>query len=193
MAGWRSPTLICNFPTLMMSRLAGDIYSSKLEQFMNRFLSLCGVIGAVWCLSGCQAERPADRRPTDQQGVAGDTQSQAETVSSTETAAVPQVTAEREVIINSIGLELIEIPAGTFQMGSSESDSDARGDEKPRHGVRITKAFHMGVYEVTQTQYEQVVGVRESFFAPDSAGADRVEGMDTSRFPRGASDLGQGP
>ena len=183
MAGWRSPTLICNFPTLMMSRLAGDIYSSKLEQFMNRFLSLCGVIGAVWCLSGCQAERPADQRPADQQGVAGDTQSQAETVASTETAAAPQVTAEREVITNSIGLELIEIPAGTFQMGSSESDSDARGDEKPRHEVRITKAFHMGVYEVTQAQYEQVIGVRESFFAPDSAGADRVEGMDTSRFP----------
>jgi len=109
----------------MMSRLAGDIYSSKLEQFMNRFFSLCGVIGAVWCLGGCQAERPAD----PQVDAAG-TQSQTEAVASpTEVAVSPQVTVERKIITNSIGLELIEIPAGTFQMGSSETDSDARGDE----------------------------------------------------------------
>ena len=42
------------------------------------------------------------------------------------------------------------IPAGTFQMGSTEGYSD----NKPVHEVTITKPFYMGKYEVTQAEYE---------------------------------------
>ena len=46
-------------------------------------------------------------------------------------------------------------------MGSPDSDKDAEADEKPRHRVRITRPFYLGKYEVTQAEYEAVMG-RES-------------------------------
>ena len=35
---------------------------------------------------------------------------------------------------------------------------DARDNEKPQHQVKLTKPFELGVYEVTQQQYEKVMG-----------------------------------
>ena len=49
---------------------------------------------------------------------------------------------------NSIGMKMVLIPAGVFQMGSPESDSSANPDEKPQHTVRITKPFHLGATDV---------------------------------------------
>ena len=45
------------------------------------------------------------------------------------------------------------ITAGTFQMGSPDSDTQAWDDEKPRHWVRLTQDFYMSRYEVTNAQY----------------------------------------
>ena len=55
-------------------------------------------------------------------------------------------------------MTLTLIPAGAFLMGSPDDDKDAEGDEKPQHRVRITRPFYLGVYEVTQAQYEAVMG-----------------------------------
>jgi formylglycine-generating enzyme required for sulfatase activity len=63
-----------------------------------------------------------------------------------------------EPITNSIGMKLVPIPAGEFQMGFIEPDKFASGDEKPVHRVRITKPFYMGMYEVTQGQWQAVMG-----------------------------------
>ena len=52
-------------------------------------------------------------------------------------------------IVNSIGMSLVQIPAGTFTMGDANGDDD----ETP-HQVTLTKGFELGVYEVTQEQYE---------------------------------------
>ncbi|MDB4353623.1 formylglycine-generating enzyme family protein, partial [bacterium] len=60
---------------------------------------------------------------------------------------------------NSIGMEFKLIPAGTFIMG----DASGEDDETP-HEVTLTKPFKMGVHEVTQAQYEQVMGVNPSKF-----------------------------
>ena len=48
-------------------------------------------------------------------------------------------------IVNSIGMKLVLIPAGTFLMGSPDSDQDAKDDEKPQHRVRITRPFYLGM------------------------------------------------
>jgi formylglycine-generating enzyme required for sulfatase activity/uncharacterized caspase-like protein len=66
---------------------------------------------------------------------------------------------------NSIGMEFVPIPAGTFQMGSN--DWDARDDEKPVHRVHITQPFYLGKYEVTQGQWLVVMGTNLSKFAGD--------------------------
>ncbi len=63
-----------------------------------------------------------------------------------------------EEMTNSIGMRFMLIPAGELMMGSPADDEDASDDEHPQHRVRITKPFYLGVHEVTQEQYEQVMG-----------------------------------
>ena len=75
-------------------------------------------------------------------------------------------------ITNSIGMKFKLIPAGEFMMGSSESPAELAEafpilslvfqDERPQHKVRITKPFYLGVTEVTQEQYEKVMGKNPS-------------------------------
>jgi formylglycine-generating enzyme required for sulfatase activity len=54
---------------------------------------------------------------------------------------------------NSIGMKLVRVPAGEFQMGSSEEDPNAEAAERPAHHVRLTKGFSIGAYEVTVGQF----------------------------------------
>ena len=72
-----------------------------------------------------------------------------------------------KVITNSIGMKLVPIPAGEFLMGSPDSDDRALSQEKPRHRVRITRPFCLGVCEVTQGQYERVMGRNPSRYPGD--------------------------
>jgi formylglycine-generating enzyme required for sulfatase activity len=60
-------------------------------------------------------------------------------------------------------MELVLIPAGEFKRGS---DSD-RPDEKPSHSVSISRAFYLGKYEVTQAQWQEVMGTNPSHFKGD--------------------------
>lgn len=66
--------------------------------------------------------------------------------------------AAEKATTNSIGMEFVLIPAGTFQMGSAENDREATSSEKPRHQVTISKPFYLGKFEVTQAQWEAVMG-----------------------------------
>jgi formylglycine-generating enzyme required for sulfatase activity len=86
-------------------------------------------------------------------------------------------------ITNAIGMELVLIPAGTFQMGSPTDEKDRQENEGPRHEVRISKSFYLGKYAVTQAEYEKVMGTNPSYFSASGNGKDSVAGLDTSRFP----------
>ena len=86
-------------------------------------------------------------------------------------------------VVNSIGMRLVIIPPGEFLMGSPDSDASAAVDEKPRHRVRITRPFYLGAYEVTQSEYQRIMGSNPSYHSPDGEGWSRVEGKDTGRFP----------
>ena len=63
---------------------------------------------------------------------------------------------------NSIGMKFRLIPPGEFDMGSKES-----GIEQPIHRVKITKPFYLGVYPVTQGEYECIMGTNPSHFKGD--------------------------
>ena len=64
--------------------------------------------------------------------------------------------AEQE-LAEDVHLEMVLIPAGTFVMGSPTSE-EGREDVETQHEVTITKPFYMGKYEVTQEQWEVVMG-----------------------------------
>ena len=55
-------------------------------------------------------------------------------------------------------MEFVLIPAGTFLMGSPDSDAKAHANEKPAHRVTISQPFYLGKYPVTQAQWERVMG-----------------------------------
>ncbi len=65
-------------------------------------------------------------------------------------------------IINSIGMKLNLIPAGSFMMGSPDAEEGRDGDEGPQNVVTFTKPFYLGVYEVTQKEFEIVMGSNPS-------------------------------
>src|SRR4029450_3841359 len=74
------------------------------------------------------------------------------------TATLEAQSTPEKTLTNSIGMEFVLIPAGTFKMGSNTGDQD----ERPVHQVTISKAFYMGKYEVTQGQWQAVMGTNPS-------------------------------
>ncbi|MCK5097380.1 MAG: formylglycine-generating enzyme family protein [Desulfobacteraceae bacterium] len=66
-----------------------------------------------------------------------------------------------EIITNSLGMRFVPIYSGTFQMGSPESETGRRWNEE-KHKVTISKAFYMQETEVTQGQWEKLVGFNPS-------------------------------
>jgi formylglycine-generating enzyme required for sulfatase activity len=94
----------------------------------------------------------------------------------------PEASAPSNEIENSIGMRFALIPAGTFLMGSPETEEGHEADEL-LHEVRISRPFRMGIHEVTQAQYERVIGSNPSAFKAGGDEGTRVEGLDTSNFP----------
>jgi formylglycine-generating enzyme required for sulfatase activity len=88
----------------------------------------------------------------------------------------PRAPKAGDVIKNSIGMQLAFIPQGKFLMGSPASEPD-RGEDEFQHEVQITRPFYLGVYEVTQAEYQQVMRASPSHFNRKQVG------QDTSRFP----------
>jgi formylglycine-generating enzyme required for sulfatase activity len=86
---------------------------------------------------------------------------------------------------NSIGMKLVRIPKGTFTMGSPADEvwRDPFAGSEQQHEVEITKDFWMGVHEVTQAQYQKIMGKNPSSFSASGSGQGRVKGMDTGDFP----------
>jgi formylglycine-generating enzyme required for sulfatase activity len=98
-------------------------------------------------------------------------------------------------ITNSIGMKLVLIPKGTFMMGSPESE-EGRDKDENQHEVTISKDYYLGVYEVTQAQYEKVMGKNPSYFQGAIVGnenadlpVDRVSWEDAVEFCKKLSDL----
>jgi formylglycine-generating enzyme required for sulfatase activity/serine/threonine protein kinase len=88
----------------------------------------------------------------------------------------------QRLITNSIGMKLTLIPAGVFLMGSPESEP-FRTTAEQLHPVRISRPFYMGIYEVTQGQYQKVTGHNPSCFSPTVAFKGKVGPLATSDFP----------
>src|SRR5262245_47100251 len=98
----------------------------RLERFVMRW-SLAAVIPLVGLFGLLDADRPAGREHT-----------------------------------NPLGMKLVRIDAGEFVMGSGAEPPRTRDewnardwDEAPAHAVKISRAFFMGVTEVTNAQYER--------------------------------------
>ncbi len=78
---------------------------------------------------------------------------------------------------NSIAMQFSLVPPGEFVMGSPATEKGSSVHEPQlEHRVNITRSFYLGVYPVTQGQYELVMNQNPSQFKEDS-------GQDSKRFP----------
>ena len=60
-----------------------------------------------------------------------------------------------------VKMEMVLVPAGKFMMGSPANEKD-RSDDERQHEVTLTKSYYMGKYEITQEQWESVMGKNPS-------------------------------
>jgi formylglycine-generating enzyme required for sulfatase activity len=92
------------------------------------------------------------------------------------TSGASQSQPGASAVKNGIGMALVLVPAGSFKMGLD------REDEKPVHEVTINQAFYMGKYEVTQAQWQAVMGSNPSTFKGDSLPVETVSWDDVIAF-----------
>lgn len=83
---------------------------------------------------------------------------------------------------NYFGMEFRLIYPGSFMMGAGPGDNDARSNEKPQRLVEITRPFYIGIFEVTQAQYESVIGNNPSYFKDLNRPVERMGWRDAKRF-----------
>jgi formylglycine-generating enzyme required for sulfatase activity len=84
------------------------------------------------------------------------------------------------------GMELVWIPSGTFLMGSLDGEQD----ERPLTTVKISRGFWMGKHEVTQGQWQQLMGGNPSGFRESgpSSPVENVTWIEAAEFCRRLSE-----
>jgi formylglycine-generating enzyme required for sulfatase activity len=86
------------------------------------------------------------------------------------------VKADKE-ITNSIGMKFTLIPAGKFMMGSEELEF-----EKPIHEVTIGGPFYLGIYQVTQKEWTEVMGNNPSIYQGENFPVETISWNDVQDF-----------
>jgi formylglycine-generating enzyme required for sulfatase activity len=106
----------------------------------------------------------------------------------------------KPLVTNRVGIELVYVSPGEFMMGSSGTSvqralTNAKSDnysasldwfksEGPQHRVTISDGFYMGRYEVTQAQWQAVMGTNPSYFKGDNLPVEQVSWNDAQEFIR---------
>ena len=82
---------------------------------------------------------------------------------------------------NGVTLDMVQIPGGTFTMGSPATEAKRDESESPQHQV-IVPAFFMGRYPVTQAQYQAIVGNNPSTFKGANRPVEQVNWNEAVEF-----------
>jgi|GEM_PF-1715004 len=80
-----------------------------------------------------------------------------------------------------VSLDMVWCPPGTFTMGSPESELGRQEDET-QHEVQLTRGFWMGKYEVTQEQWERIMGSNPACFKGPRNPVEQVSWEECQEF-----------
>ncbi|HNC46436.1 MAG TPA: formylglycine-generating enzyme family protein [Acidobacteriota bacterium] len=102
------------------------------------------------------------------------------------------------VFTNCIGMEFVLIPTGSFLMGSTDAemeavlanakryDSDAKREwftpEQRQHRVTLSQPFYLGKFQVTQAEWQVVMGNNPSYFEGERLPVEQVSWDDSQKF-----------
>ncbi|MGK7930343.1 MAG: SUMF1/EgtB/PvdO family nonheme iron enzyme [Microcystaceae cyanobacterium] len=99
--------------------------------------------------------------------------------------------------LNGVPLEMMQIPAGRFWMGTEDAEIERLVKkfnwegfrrEQPRHEVTIP-AFAMGKFPITQAQYQAVMGENSSYFKGENRPVEQVSWEDADKFCQQLSEM----
>ncbi|PID26497.1 MAG: serine/threonine protein kinase [Candidatus Cloacimonadota bacterium] len=82
-------------------------------------------------------------------------------------------------------VEMILVEGGTFQMGDHFNEGES--DEKPIHDVTL-RSFYIGKYEITQKEYQSVMGNNPSYFKGDNLPLESITWYDAVDYCNKLSD-----
>ncbi|HUX07002.1 MAG TPA: SUMF1/EgtB/PvdO family nonheme iron enzyme [Acidobacteriota bacterium] len=88
-----------------------------------------------------------------------------------------------------VELKLRLIHSGEFLMGAVPRDSEAAYNEVPQHKVQISAPFYIGIYEITQAQYQRVMATNPSRYKGSNYPVEKVSWNDAQKFCRKLSSL----
>ncbi len=95
----------------------------------------------------------------------------------------------RTAILNRLVSNMVYVEGGTFMMGgTADQGSDAHDLEKPLHQVTLS-AFYIGKYEVTQTEWQAVMGTNHSAVKGANLPVENVSWNDSQEFIRKLNEL----
>jgi formylglycine-generating enzyme required for sulfatase activity len=83
-----------------------------------------------------------------------------------------------------VTMKLVRIRPGRFLMGSPDSEQGRDHIEGPQHEVTISKPFYLGVTEVTQAEYEAVMGAKPSTNKAPTNPVEQVSWNEATEFCR---------
>ncbi len=90
---------------------------------------------------------------------------------------------------NGLGMRLVLVPDGTSTLGSDPGEQGRKPRRETRHQVTLTRSFYIKEAEVTQEEYERVMGDNPAFFRDPQAPVERVSWLDAVRFCNALSAL----
>ena len=103
--------------------------------------------------------------------------------------AVAKQSANKEAILNRLVENMVYVEGGTFTMGATaEQEDDFWDNEKPTHQVTLSD-FYIGKYEVTQAEWQAVMGTNPSHFKGDNFPVERVSWYDCQEFIRKLNEM----
>jgi formylglycine-generating enzyme required for sulfatase activity len=87
-------------------------------------------------------------------------------------------------------LEMVEIPAGEFLMGTAPTDAYVFEIEtqQPQHQVKLSR-FFMGRFAITQAQWQAVMGNNPSHFKGENRPVEQVSWLDAQKFCKRLSQI----
>jgi sulfatase modifying factor 1 len=86
-----------------------------------------------------------------------------------------KVSPNNDWSVPDLGTQFVYVATRNFLMGSNRSYN--KGDEKPQHWVKIKNNYWIGKHEVTQSEYESILGEKPSYFKSLNSGQRPVENV----------------
>jgi len=98
---------------------------------------------------------------------------------------------EEEDLGQGVKLEMVLVPAGKFMMGSPKKEN-GRDDDETQHEVTLTKSYYIGKYQVTQEQWEVVMGKNPSYTKGAKLPVTGVSWNDFQKFIKKLNEITKG-